>query len=139
MDLAQAVERAQSAWRKAQLFSDDLYLDSLALNLHAFYTGLERLFELIAAAVDGDVPQGSNWHQQLLEQMTREVPGVRPAVISRDTYSHLEDYRGFRHVVRNVYAFRFDPQKLEMLIGRAQSVYSQVEAELSAFARLLDR
>lgn len=26
----------------------DIYLDSVALNLHGFYSGLERLFELVA-------------------------------------------------------------------------------------------
>jgi len=49
-------------------------LDGVALNLHGFYAGLERLFELIAAIVDGTVPQGANWHQILLEQMATEAP-----------------------------------------------------------------
>jgi len=66
--------RAQEGWRRAQRSSDDLYLDGVALNLHGFYAGLERLFELIAAIVDGTVPQGANWHQILLEQMATEAP-----------------------------------------------------------------
>jgi len=35
-----------------------LYLDSAALNLHGFYSGLERLFELIARHVDGPFQWG---------------------------------------------------------------------------------
>lgn len=55
-ELARLVERAQEGWGRAQRSSDDLYVDSVALNLHSFYAGLERLFEMIGAAVDGNVP-----------------------------------------------------------------------------------
>jgi len=44
--------------------------------------------------------------------MTEEVPGIRPAVISTETGTRLDEYRRFRHVVRNVYTHRFDPAKL---------------------------
>ena len=49
-DLEIVVERTERSWAQAQEMADDqdAYLDSVALNLHAFYTGLERLFELIA-------------------------------------------------------------------------------------------
>lgn len=59
-ELARVLERAQEGWRRAYQWSDDLYLDGVALNLHGLYAGLERLFELIAATVDGTVPQGAN-------------------------------------------------------------------------------
>ena len=57
--------------------------------------GLEHLFEKIAALVDESIPTGSNWHQELLRQMNIEVPGVRPAVISAELRTALEEYRGF--------------------------------------------
>jgi hypothetical protein len=59
-ELARLVTRAQEAWRRLQQSSDDLYADSVALNLHGFYAGLERLFEMIAAGIDGNVPRGDN-------------------------------------------------------------------------------
>ena len=88
--------RAQEGWRRGQLSGDDYYLDGVALNLHGFYAGVERIFELIAGTVDGSVPQGANWHQTLLQQMASEVPRVRPAVISEATRDALDMYRGFR-------------------------------------------
>jgi hypothetical protein len=137
-ELMQVVERTQVAWRRAQESFDDLYLDSVALNLHALYTGLERVFELIAGTIDGHVPQGSNWHQLLLEQMSHELPGVRPPVISEATRVKLDNYRGFRHLVRNVYSFRFDPSKMQMLVEEAPQVFNRTRDELSAFARFLE-
>jgi hypothetical protein len=132
------VERVQEGWRRAQTTADDLYLDSVALNLHGFYAGLERLFERIAATIDGSVPRGESWHQMLLEQVATEVPGVRPAVISYDTRRALDEYRAFRHVVRNVYTFRFDPAKVGGLVQATPQVFSQVRAELLAFSDFIE-
>ena len=114
-------------------------MDSVALNLHGFYAGLERVFEMVAAGIDGNAPRGENWHQMLLEQMTAEVSSVRPALISRETRQMLDEYRGFRHVVRNVYAFRFDLDKIRKLVQGTLAVFSQVRAELLAFAGFLEQ
>jgi hypothetical protein len=111
----------------------------VALNLHGFCAGLERLFEMIAAGIDGNVPRGENWHQLLPEQMVAEVPSVRPALICEETRQMLDEYRGFRYVVRNVYAFRFDLVKLRKLVQEAPAVLAQVRAELLAFADFLDQ
>jgi hypothetical protein len=118
---------------------DDYYLDGVALNLHGFYSGLERIFELIAVVLDGSKPRGENWHQVLLQQMATEHPGERPAVISQGTLGQLDEYRGFRHIVRNVYTFRFDPVKIESLVKKAPALFSQVQAELLAFAQFLEQ
>ena len=138
-DLALAVERAQEGWRRAERSADDLYLDSVALNLHGFYAGLERMFELIATTVDGQLPTGEHWHRLLLEQMASESPGVRPAVISDATRQVLEEYRGFRHIVRNVYTFRFDPAKMQRLVEDAPTTFAQTQAELLAFASFMEQ
>ena len=124
-DLDRVVERVQEGWRRAERSTDDLYLDSVALNLHGFYAGLERMFELIATTVDGEMPTGEHWHQLLLEQMASEIGGVRPAVIADDTRQALDEYRGFRHIVRNVYTFRFDPAKVQRLVEGVPAISVQ--------------
>ncbi len=138
-ELTRVLDRAQEGMRRAQKSSDDFYLDSVALNLHGLYAGFERLFKIIAATIDGDVPQGANWHQVLLDQMAEEVPQVRPAVVSEETREALDEYRGFRHVVRNIYAFRFNPTKLQRLVQGASDVFSQAQVELLAFASFLEQ
>ena len=78
-DLNLIVERVTRAWARALKASDDqdAYVDSAALNLHGFYSGLERLFEIIARQVDEQVPAGETWHRDLLLQMPRDVPEVQ--------------------------------------------------------------
>ena len=139
VELTRIVDRVHGGWQRSQQSEDDLYLDSVALNLHGFYGGLERLFELVASTVDGSVPQGANWHRLLLEQMASEIRQERPAVISEKTITALDEYRGFRHIVRNVYTFMFDPEKVEKLVEKLPGVFKQVQTELLAFADFLEQ
>jgi len=139
IEVERLIHRAQEGWRRAGQSSDDFYLDSVALNLHGFYVGLERLFTLIAGLIDGTEPQGANWHQAVLQQMTTEIPDVRPAVISTATHEALDEYRGFRHVVRNVYTFQLDPAKVQRLIEKAPRMLDQVRLELLAFSEFLEQ
>ena len=137
-ELERVVFRVEEGWQRVVRSGDDYYLDGVALNLHGFYAGLERTFELIATAVDGRRPEGENWHQALLQQMTVEVPAIRPAVISEAVCGQLDEYRGFRHVVRNVYTFKFDPAKVGRLVAFAPVLFRPVRAELLAFAEFLE-
>lgn len=138
-ELELVLARISEGWQRARRSGDDYYLDSVALNLHGFYSGLERIFTLIAETIDGSLPQGENWHLLLLQQMTKETPRMRPAVISDDVSRRLNEYRGFRHVVRNVYTYRFDPVKVEKLVLDAPALFAQFNSELSAFANFLEQ
>jgi hypothetical protein len=135
--LAVVVARVESAWKAAAANNDEFYFDSVALNIHSFYSGLERVFEKISSAVDGSLPQGLNWHQELLNQMALEIPDVRPAVISEKTRQQLDTYRGFRHVVRNVYTYHISPDKMKPLAKGIRPVFKQIEKELTAFSRFI--
>jgi len=129
--------RIETAWKKAARNSDDLYLDSVALNLHGFYAGIERIFELIAKRIDDSLPSGENWHRELLKQMTIDINKVRPAVISKSTYEYLNNYRGFRHIVRNVYTFNLSVPKLQVLIEQLQATYSSFKNDIEAFCHFI--
>ncbi len=137
-DLDYTVRRAVSGMEKVRTYSDDMYLDVVALNLHGFYSGIEKLFEKIAIQMDQHLPQGSNWHQALLQQMSKEALGVRPAVISESIREKLDEYRGFRHVVRHVYTYRFDPEKIGMLADNSSDLFDHLKKELLAFADFLE-
>lgn len=92
-DLERVVRRAEDLLSKAQQRNDDGYLDGVALNLHGFYAGVERIFEDIARNLDEAVPAGPDWHRDLLLQMSAAIDGVRPAVISPETRFCLDEYR----------------------------------------------
>jgi uncharacterized protein YutE (UPF0331/DUF86 family) len=135
--VVERVERAVQAGRR-HTEEQDLLLDSAALNLHDFYSGLERIFTHIASDADQSVPSGPDWHRELLRQMTVEIPGLRPQVLSAEVAGALDEYLGFRHVVRHVYAFELDLERVERLVSRLRPTFRDLTVALSAFATFLE-
>jgi len=140
VDLDRSVTRASAAWERGKVSADqDYYLDAVALNLHGFYSGVERLFELTARHIDQAVPNGESWHQDLINQMAQEISDVRPAMISADVAASLDEYRRFRHLVRNIYATNLVPSKMQGLLERLLPLWNRLCAELIAFAAFLEQ
>lgn len=138
-ELEATVKAVSDHWTRAQALPEhyDAFIHSVALNLHAFYSGLERIFGKIANVLDGGVLGGESWQKELLPQMTLDLPGVRPAVLSRETANALDRYRGFRHLVRNVYTTHLDPERIRQLVAGLPSVWDQVQEDLGRFQNFL--
>jgi hypothetical protein len=139
VDLARVVQRAELLLNKARQNNDDGYLDGVALNLHSFYSGVEAIFEDIARNLEGTLPSGPNWHQELLLQMSAALGSLRPAVIRIETRYCLDEYRGFRHVVRNVYTFNLRSGRLQQLSDEVRPCYENVKQDLTNFIKFLEQ
>lgn len=101
--------------------------------LHDFYSGIERVFIRIAEELNGGVPQGEQWHRQIVTDMSLEIPGVRPAVIEADLARQLGDYLRFRHVFRNVYGSLLEAERMRPLEERLPAVLATFRAQVRAF------
>ncbi len=101
--------------------------------LHDFYTGIEKVFENIAKEIDQRVPMGEEWHSELLHQMTLDIPGLRPPVITPDTGKKLREYLGFRHLFRKRYGFELDWEKMKKLLLKIPPILSHLEKETETF------
>lgn len=67
-DMQTVVERAGRAITLARQSTEDqdLFLNSTALSLHDFYSGVERLFVMIASNIDSITPRGDRWHLEAI-------------------------------------------------------------------------
>ena len=137
LDIQMVVDRIENLMEKAKKTRDDGYLDGVALNLHGFYAGIEHIFEDVARTVDKSLPSGPVWHQDLILQMSADSGELRPAVIRAETRYCLDEYRGFRHIVRNVYTFHFKESRLEELVSGVRPCYQLVEKDLDSFNDVL--
>jgi hypothetical protein len=114
--ILQALQQLERFLRELSNQSDVMYqnalINSIALNLHGVYTGIERIFEVIAKKIDQRFPTGDKWHRDLLDQMSVDIPNVRKAVIMEETRLILDELRRFRHLVRSAYSCQLDEEKV---------------------------
>lgn len=112
--------------------ADIVRLESVAYQIHNFYNAVEDLLKLIAAHFENNIAETPRWHSALLQRMLQEVPGIRPAVLSYDTFVALDQLRGFRHFFRHAYEAPIKYEQLVANLNRAQQVFSQLQQDIDA-------
>lgn len=70
--------------------------------------------------------------------MTTDLASVRPPVIGAETANGLDEFRRFRHVVRNVYAEHLEPERIGRLVEKLPGLWDWLKAELVGFAEFLE-
>ncbi|MCT7995246.1 hypothetical protein [Laspinema olomoucense] len=86
------------------------------------YTCVETILFRISRVFENHL-DAHQWHKELLRKMRIEVPGIRKAVLSRDSYTLLDELRRFRHFKRYYYDFDYDWSRLDYL----KSVYERLQ------------
>lgn len=107
--------------------------------LHVLYGLFENIFEQIAENFGNQIADKAQWHAQLLRRMTLDVKQIRPAVISDETYIHLNELRAFRHLFRNAYLLEFDPERLNIVLRHAKELRAHYRTDLERFLEFLEQ
>ena len=94
---------------------DIVYLESLAYQLHNLYCAFENMFEIVADYFENNIDEKKRYHRELLWRMTVPIEGVRPALLSEDSYKLLDSLRSFRHFFRHAYIYELDPKKVALI------------------------
>lgn len=135
--LNELIQKNEKLLTKLKATQDEDYIGTLALNLHSFYTGVERIFKQIAQTIDGSIPDTPDWHRQLLRQMSAPVPSIRPPILDIKTRTLLDDYCSFRHVVRNIYSFNLRIERVEKLSEDLSICFDFLQKDLQDFMEIL--
>jgi hypothetical protein len=88
-------------------------LEATAVELHGFYTGVEKIIERLVEYKMGSLPTGGSSHQDLLI-MAKEC-----GLLVDAHYGFLRDLGAVRHFVRHSYGKELD---LHSLISTAEAV-----------------
>ncbi|MGB3496421.1 MAG: hypothetical protein WBA57_27085 [Elainellaceae cyanobacterium] len=135
--LHRIVERLDD--RSADLAPSDIArMESVAYQIHNFYNAMEDLLKLVATHFENNISDAARWHSALLQRMMQEIPGVRPAVLSLDTYTALNSLRGFRHFFRHAYEVPLNYEQLMVNFKLAQEVLPQIERDMQAFLAAIE-
>ncbi len=112
-------------------------LTALAGVLHSFYSGIEKVFAIIAKRVDKQVPHDLNWHKTLLLQMSKGKKHRKP-IISGQIKDELSEYLTFRHFYRHSYTIHLKWKEMEFLVSSIQETWNKFKSEISSFVKTFD-
>ena len=140
VQIDRVVSRCSEAMALAREQDDpSFYMEAAALNLHGFYNGTERVFQMILRHVDGGKWKGERWHREVLDRVAQGQEGIRPPVISGDIHDSLVEYLGFRHIARNIYGFDLRVPGVTELVERLEPLWKRLRDEFTTFAEFLEK
>ncbi|WP_198949658.1 hypothetical protein [Synechococcus sp. 1G10] len=77
------------------------------------------------------------WQRRLLDRMAIGTE-TRPAVLSPAVRLGLTELLAFRHVVRHLYAYELEADRVKLLLQRAIALWPQITADLESFQAWLE-
>jgi len=95
-------------------------VESLAYQLHNLDCAYEDLMRIVADHFENRIAEGGRWPRELFLRMSVTIPGVRPALICRETLLLLDSLRAFRHFFRHAYTYELDSRKVRVVLEDAQ-------------------
>lgn len=131
MELVQEIEKAQGPVRGSEVMA-------VAAYLHHVYTGIEAIFERISKAFDGGQDLGGDYHRELLRSMKLEIPDARPAVITKEMWSELDEFRRFRHMFRHAYGAELRWRNVEALASKTGAIRISLTYQIENFIKFLE-
>jgi len=103
--------------------------------LHDYYNAVENVFKTVAQKIDSSLPEGNNWHKELLDQMVLEVHGIRARITRPKTKNLLEELLAFRYVFHNAFSYNLTREKIEDLIRKLPELSQLLKKDLENFKK----
>ena len=108
-------------------------LESLAYQLHNLYCAYEDLFKIVAGFFENNIEERSKYHVELLKRMRLTIEGVRPALLSEESFRLLNNLRSFRHFFRHAYSYELDRRKVFIVLEDALTLKETFKSDLENF------
>lgn len=118
---------------------DRTHAESLGYTLHNVYNALENSFTQISMSFENHVKDRERWHRELLDKMFLDLMPLRPAVLSLECRSIVNDLLAFRHVFRHAYDLELQQDKLLHLWQGFSSQAPIILSNVEDFSRSLDQ
>jgi len=131
-------EKLQTVIAQAKTVDEIIINPALASYVVDFYGGCERISERVAVTIDGGMPLGENWHQELLKQMAESGGDNRPPLWNGSLLLELDEYRKFRHLARHIYNIELKFERVLVLAQNVQLVLAKVKQAIALFNEWLD-
>ena len=108
-------------------------VESIGYWLHNLFSSYEDLFKIVAAYWENNINKSESFHKSLIRRMVLNIDGVRPALLSEESFHHLDELRGFRHVFRHAYTYGLDDERVVYLLKKVLKKKTDIIDELKLF------
>ena len=103
----------------------ELELSGVGGIFQSIYNGIENILKQLFLAAGKRVPQGDQWHQELLRQ------AVQYDFISAQTMDRLVPYLTFRHLYRNAYVLDLRPDRMQVLLDDIDAMLTLLKKDIN--------
>ena len=110
-------------------------VESIGFQLHNLYCAFEDLFKLVAETFENHIQDKSRYHVEILKRMTLAIEGVRPPLLSPESFALLDNLRSFRHLFRHAYSYELDERKMRIVLEDASKLSDAYRRDVDAFLR----
>lgn len=108
-------------------------VESIGYQLHNLYCAFEDLFKIVAAAFENHIEDKTKYHSELIKRMTVHIEGVRPPLLSHESFVLLDNLRSFRHLFRHAYSYELDERKVQIVMKDALKLKEIYHKDVSTF------
>jgi len=114
-------------------------LESLGYKLHNLYCAFEDLFSIVARYFENQFQDISQYHRELLRRISLSIEGVRPRLISEETFKELDELRAFRHFFRHAYSYELHYEKIKIPLDSAKRLKDLYQKDIARFLETIER
>ncbi|MDO8445648.1 MAG: hypothetical protein Q7T53_06050 [Deltaproteobacteria bacterium] len=114
-------------------------LESIGYQLHNLYCAFEDLFKIVAESFENHIQDKAKYHMELLKRMRVSIEGVRPPLLTQESYLLLNNLRSFRHFFRHAYSYEIDARKVRIVLEDVDKLRDIFKRDVEDFMKSLTR
>ncbi len=110
------------------------HMEACAYELSRFYNILEKMMERICEGFENHLDKRSDYHERLIQRLSLNLEGIRPAFIPHGRISDIRELKGFRHLTRHAYDLTLRVDRLTELAEIAAQLAEELPAWCEDFS-----
>ena len=107
-----AMRRAVGILRDRLAESTDGRWAAAAFEINRIYNILEKAFERLCESFENHLEKTGRYHDTLIERVTLDLKGIRPAFLPADVVRDVRELKGFGHLFRHADDLDLDPVRV---------------------------
>lgn len=127
------IDKIYNKLKEREKANDKYVIETIAYQLHNLYCAYEDLFKIVAKTFENNITDDAKFHIELLKRMAISIEGVRPSLISEESFKLLDTLRSFRHFFRHAYSYELDERKVKIVLEDAYKLKEIFKKDLEKF------